>query len=53
MEVEKAAFLVSSEGGGEVIRELPFAYMPNIVRKITDLLTHNERYNYKFSHSHL
>ena len=30
--------------GGEVIREVPFVYVPNVVRKVTDLLTHNERY---------
>ena len=43
MEAEKGAFLFSSEGGEEVIREVPFAYVPNIVRKVADLLTHNER----------
>ena len=43
MEAERGAFLFSKEGGGEEIREVPFVYVPNIVRKVADLLTHNER----------
>ena len=44
LEAEKGAFLFSREDGGEEIREVPFVYVPNIVRKVADLLTHNERY---------
>ena len=40
MEVEKAAYVFSREGCGEVIKELPFTYVPNSVYKIADLLLH-------------
>ena len=44
LEAERGAFLFSREDGGEEIRDVPFVYVPNIVRKVADLLTHNERY---------
>ena len=48
IEAEKAPFLFSREGGGEEIREVPFVYVPNLVRKVADLLMHNERYNMSY-----
>ena len=47
MEAEKGAFIFSREGGGEETREAPFVYVPNIVCKVADLLTHNERYTWR------
>ena len=39
MEVENGAFVFNLEGGHE-IRQTPYAYIPNLVRKVADLLTH-------------
>lgn len=40
---ERGAFLFSNEDGSEEIREVPFVYVPNLVRKVADLLEHNEQ----------
>ena len=40
MEAERGAFLFSLEKG---IRAVPFVYVPNLICKVADLLTHNER----------
>ena len=43
MEAERAPFLFSLEKGGQEIRAVPFVYVPNLISKVADLLTHNER----------
>ena len=35
---EWGAFTFKRDGGGEDIRQTPFVYVPNIVRKVTDLI---------------
>ncbi len=38
---EMAPFTFSAEGGGEEIREAPFVYMPNLIARVADTLTHH------------
>ena len=35
---ELGAFTFKRDGGGEEIREVPFVYVPNLIRKATDLI---------------
>lgn len=41
--VENAPFTCSADGGGEEIREVPFAYTPNIIRKAADMVIQHEK----------
>ena len=41
---ELGAFTFKREGGGEEIREVPFVYIPNIIRKATDLIEDHTRF---------
>ena len=43
MEAEKGAFLFSKDGGEEEIKEALFVYTPNLMRKVADLLQHNQQ----------
>lgn len=43
---EKGAFTFPREGGGEEIREVPFAYVPNLMAKCADLVRAHQRYTY-------
>ena len=36
---EMVPFAFSKDGGGEQIREAPFVYVPNLIRKISDRLS--------------
>ena len=40
---EKGAFTFPAEKGGEVIKEVPFVYVPNLIKKITDVVSQHER----------
>ena len=40
---ELGAFTFRREGGGEEIREVPFAYVPNLIRKVADLVEQYQR----------
>lgn len=42
---ETGAFTFRRDGGGEDIREVPFAYVPNLIRKATDLIENHRGYN--------
>ena len=44
LQAERAPFSFSKDGGGEEIREVPFVFVPNLIRKVADVLAHNERY---------
>lgn len=35
---ELGAFTFKRDGGGEEIREVPFAYVPNLIRRASDLV---------------
>lgn len=35
---ELGAFTFCRDGGGEEIQEVPFAYVPNLIKKATDLI---------------
>ena len=41
---ELGAFTVKRDGGGEEIREVPFVYVPNLIRKATDLIEEHRGY---------
>ena len=43
LHAENAPFSFSKDGGGEEIREVPFVFVPNLVRKVADVVAHNER----------
>ena len=43
--VEKGAFSFEK---GKVIKEVPFAYVPNIIAKAADLITAHERYDMSY-----
>ena len=43
LKAEKGAFTFSQDKGGEVIREAPFVYCPNLIAKVTDSITHHKR----------
>ena len=38
---ENGAFTFRRDGGGEEIRETPFVYVPNLIRRATDLIEHH------------
>ena len=40
---EKGAFTFPLTGGGEEIREVPFAYVPNLIAKASDMVMAHER----------
>ena len=41
---EKGAFtFTQGKGGGEVVREAPFVYSPNVIAKVADCVEHNKR----------
>ena len=44
LQAEKAPFSFTKDGGGEEIREIPFVFVPNLIRKVADVVAHNERY---------
>lgn len=41
--VERGAFTFSLDGGGEEVRSVPFAYVPNVIAKIADLVAAHQR----------
>ena len=41
---EMGAFTVSAKGGGEEIQEVPFVYVPNLIKKATDIIEAHRRY---------
>lgn len=41
---ELGAFTVKRDGGGEEIKEVPFVYVPNLIRKATDLIEEHRGY---------
>ena len=43
MVAERGAFSFPREKGGEVINEVPFVYVPNLMIKIADVVTQHER----------
>ena len=43
LQAERAPFSFSKDGGGEEIREVPFVFVPNLIRKVADVVAHNER----------
>ena len=40
---EKGAFSFPGEKGGEVMKEVPFVYIPNLIKKIADVVSQHER----------
>ena len=40
---ELGAFTFRRDGGGEEIREVPFVYVPNLIRKVADLIEQHQR----------
>ena len=38
MVAERGAFSFRGDGGGEEMRDVPFVYVPNIIRRATDLI---------------
>ena len=44
MTAEMGAFSFRRDGGGEAIKEVPFVYVPNLIRKATDLIEEHRRY---------
>ena len=43
MVAELGAFTFRRDGGGEDIREAPFVYVPNLIRRATDLVEQHSR----------
>ena len=43
LKAEKGAFTFPQDKGGEVIREVPFVYCPNLIAKVADSVTHHQR----------
>ncbi len=41
---ELGAFTFKREGGGEEIREKPFVYVPNLIRRASDLVEQHRQY---------
>lgn len=44
MTAEMGAFSFRREGGGEDIKQVPFVYVPNLIRKATDLIEQHRGY---------
>ena len=40
---ERGAFSFPTEKGGEVVKEVPFVYVPSLIRKIADVVNQHER----------
>lgn len=40
---EMGAFTFKSDGGGEIIKQAPFVYVPNIIRKAADMIEGHQR----------
>ena len=40
---EMGPFTSSLDGGGEQIREVPFVYVPNLIRKVADIIHLHEQ----------
>ena len=43
---ERGAFTFpqgKASGGGEVVKEAPFVYCPNLIAKVADCVEHNKR----------
>lgn len=40
---ERGAFTFSVDKGGEMIRDVPFVYCPNLIAKVADTVQHHER----------
>ena len=45
LKAELGAFSFSGDGGGEVIREAPFVYVPNLIAKVANMIASYERLN--------
>ena len=41
VQAEMSPFTSSLDGDGQQIREVPFVYVPNIIRKIADIIEHH------------
>ena len=41
---ENGAFTFPGTNGGEVIKEVPFVYVPNFIAKLADVVSQHERY---------
>ena len=46
---ESGAFTFPGDNGGEVIREVPFVYVPNFIAKLADVVSQHESYVDKWS----
>ena len=44
---EMGAFTVKRDGGGEWVKEVPFVYVPNLIRRASDLVEQHQRYTKK------
>ena len=44
LRAELGAFSISHAGGSDEIREVPFAYVPNLIAKVADMVSTYERY---------
>ena len=42
---EMGAFTFRRDGGGEDIKEAPFVYVPNLIKRAVDLIEEHKRYN--------
>ena len=40
-------FTCKSDGGGEEIKEVPFGYFPNLIRKVADVIDKHKKYGYR------
>lgn len=47
IQAELGAFTFRLDGGGEEIRETPFVYIPNLIRRATDLIEEHRGYKPK------
>jgi hypothetical protein len=47
LRAELRAFTISHSSGGDEIREVPFAYVPNLIAKVADMVSAYERYKKK------
>ena len=43
VQAEMGPFTSSLDGGGQQIQEVPFVYVPTIIRKIADIIEHHEQ----------
>ena len=46
---EEAVFSFPLKSGGEELRAAPFVYVPDLVEKVTNILTENKRYGFNFT----